>query len=809
MSDALFDGGKKKRKRKVSRARIRPRRGVPREQLMSDIRKLEKARKASMLFPPPAKRIKKRRVPPRPPAGFQVQANPVIYVSNHHQPYVQREIQQPRTDARTDRDPSGPAPVSRPPSKAPSSHAMSMSDQMSEPPTPSSQMSAQTANPRERHPNDGVRHIPPPPRPPQRPIYYQPPPPQPPVYNPPVEPVQDVEMKESKGLEDVNWYQHPDIGALDKLSSDGKQEPATMEDLATVEYKTEADRGADVPTVDYGGPRRLEDVNWYQHPDIGAMDTVTKPPKTPKPPAPPGPAGPAGPRRLEDVNWYQHPDIGAMDTDAVTKPPKTPRPPVTRVEDMTTQVYGEPRRPVTRVEDMTTQVYEDARPDDQKSTMDYGNDQTVDYGSQQTVDYGDQQTVDYNTGTVDYSTVPKTVPRKGRPSPIQHVPRPATPEDYVRPRPFRTPSADDSGLSANSPGVRKQLRIEAPKTPLRRTETLVTEGLVPKPPVRRALMPPTTMGPPSTAVDQQRITPQKRANPLRVIPGVLRPEKIQREDDNLASKHLSTETSEMTLPKKWKAPDPTPTEPQTAPAQGDVGTTDPSIYANAAAQPDTDLPASEADFSTDQVDPEAAAMVTPAPPDTAPPDTPQSMDGQGQHHGKQVRALYNDEIEQEMTPFRKDGFAGVIPSDKIETLVPDVRKADEMSFIMNTDPSTKPGKHWVAVWITFVNGRDHSWEACYYDPLGDPPTQKTLEGIKELLESRAEYDHTLPSLKMKINLKANQKATTNTCGYHSMRFIADMASGKSFQEATDYTQKDAEAIARRMGLSKVPIFGYI
>ena len=48
-----------------------------------------------------------------------------------------------------------------------------------------------------------------------------------------------------------------------------------------------------------------------------------------------------------------------------------------------------------------------------------------------------------------------------------------------------------------------------------------------------------------------------------------------------------------------------------------------------------------------------------------------------------------------------------------------------MGFIMNLDPSDKPGSHWVAV---YINGDSIE----YFDPLAGPPSEDFVNRIKNL-----------------------------------------------------------------------------
>lgn len=166
----------------------------------------------------------------------------------------------------------------------------------------------------------------------------------------------------------------------------------------------------------------------------------------------------------------------------------------------------------------------------------------------------------------------------------------------------------------------------------------------------------------------------------------------------------------------------------------------------------------------------------------------------------------DEQLEQKMRPYEHRGFSGVIASDEIKDLKDYTKSGNEMSFIMNLDNSKQPGSHWVPVYIRWGNTKSGGPEVDYADSFGDPPSKSTVSQLKELVKSRgAPY-----MLKMKVNRLKEQRENSDTCGGHSMRFLADMYAGKTFKEATGYTVERAEHLAKKMeGRGGVPRFGYI
>ena len=90
-------------------------------------------------------------------------------------------------------------------------------------------------------------------------------------------------------------------------------------------------------------------------------------------------------------------------------------------------------------------------------------------------------------------------------------------------------------------------------------------------------------------------------------------------------------------------------------------------------------------------------------------------------------------------------FCGVYPSDMLPKKI-----HRPCAFIANTHPSTKPGGHWVGIYVS------PKGEGEYFDSYGLPPLQKD---IKNYMEEQC------PS-GWKYNPFALQDAKSFTCGYY-------------------------------------------
>jgi hypothetical protein len=181
-----------------------------------------------------------------------------------------------------------------------------------------------------------------------------------------------------------------------------------------------------------------------------------------------------------------------------------------------------------------------------------------------------------------------------------------------------------------------------------------------------------------------------------------------------------------------------------------------------------------------------------------------NQSGSGENAMKQQikrDGLYSDQIANMMKDYVKQGFIGVISADEIPALIKPSLHHTRFGFVLNTDPSSKPGEHWTAVFID--TAEDKSVE--YYDSYADPPPENFAVDIKKLIDA-----HDLPYyLKFKVNKIKEQSKSSTLCGFHAMRFLIDRFKGKPFKDCSGYSDiKKAEEIAGGMA-KKFAKFGYI
>lgn len=145
------------------------------------------------------------------------------------------------------------------------------------------------------------------------------------------------------------------------------------------------------------------------------------------------------------------------------------------------------------------------------------------------------------------------------------------------------------------------------------------------------------------------------------------------------------------------------------------------------------------------------------------------------------KGLSNLELDRMMYPYVKKGYLGCISSDEISDLVGEVHPNSRAGFIMNTAPSTKPGIHWLGIYIEGRKGYKPTLE--YYNSLGDKDEEaipkRFLKHIQPLLKEMGIKKFTL-----KQNSIPDQLPSTSTCGYFAARFLQQRFKGFSFKQAS-------------------------
>ena len=148
--------------------------------------------------------------------------------------------------------------------------------------------------------------------------------------------------------------------------------------------------------------------------------------------------------------------------------------------------------------------------------------------------------------------------------------------------------------------------------------------------------------------------------------------------------------------------------------------------------------------------------------------------------GKGSDGLYDDEIEKIAKKRLKD-FIPVIAKDETNELMKYVKKGDkQFGFVINTDNSDQPGRHWRCV---YINNMDDYPSIEYFDPLTEGKPEQSLIDICRKIAIKMN-----PSklFKYKQNMIRRQSKLTSNCGYHCIHFLEGRYMGIPFSEITGY-----------------------
>jgi len=142
--------------------------------------------------------------------------------------------------------------------------------------------------------------------------------------------------------------------------------------------------------------------------------------------------------------------------------------------------------------------------------------------------------------------------------------------------------------------------------------------------------------------------------------------------------------------------------------------------------------------------------------------------------------LYDDEIETIARKRLKD-YIPCIAKDETNELMKYVKKGDkQFSFIINTDNSDQPGRHWRAV---YINNRDDYPSIEYFDPLVEGKPEQSLIDICRKIAIKMNPEKLF---KFKMNMLRRQSKLSSNCGYHCIHFLEGRYMGIPFSEITGY-----------------------
>jgi hypothetical protein len=105
-----------------------------------------------------------------------------------------------------------------------------------------------------------------------------------------------------------------------------------------------------------------------------------------------------------------------------------------------------------------------------------------------------------------------------------------------------------------------------------------------------------------------------------------------------------------------------------------------------------------------------------------------------------------------------------------------------IGIVFNTDPSDKPGRHWICMFID-MRGNRRNWSINYFDSFGQsrPP--------KEIVAIVKKYKAQIPEFKVNMNCAGDvctdsvrQQQSNTECGVYCINFIVKRLTGRTWEQ---------------------------
>ena len=183
-------------------------------------------------------------------------------------------------------------------------------------------------------------------------------------------------------------------------------------------------------------------------------------------------------------------------------------------------------------------------------------------------------------------------------------------------------------------------------------------------------------------------------------------------------------------------------------------------------------------------------------------DLEKSVESSGQGKGGNDLGMSNIEIDKVLNKYPE--YLGCISHDQIGKILPLIEPQSRGGIVINTDPASKPGQHWQAMYWDARPDGDH--EIDFFDSYGDEIDSVLQKDIALIAHKLGAGTY----LKFKENKIDYQNKTSSNCGWFSVKFLIDRFRGKHFTEASGWDdhvkgEKDIEKFKVQHGGN----FGYL
>lgn len=108
------------------------------------------------------------------------------------------------------------------------------------------------------------------------------------------------------------------------------------------------------------------------------------------------------------------------------------------------------------------------------------------------------------------------------------------------------------------------------------------------------------------------------------------------------------------------------------------------------------------------------------------------------------------------------------------------RKITKLGFVFNTDPSYRPGQHWIAAFLDLTAEKPY---VGFWDSYGKLPPPKPVEDLMNTLVKQAKKCLGIKLTKLYNSIRHQRK--NYDCGVYCLYFIHNLLRGRSFEMITE------------------------
>lgn len=159
---------------------------------------------------------------------------------------------------------------------------------------------------------------------------------------------------------------------------------------------------------------------------------------------------------------------------------------------------------------------------------------------------------------------------------------------------------------------------------------------------------------------------------------------------------------------------------------------------------------------------------------------------------KQYERMYNDFVF--FGPVPIDFYKSVPEAANINVVSLYRRGIRRIGYVFNTDPSDKPGRHWISM---FIDLNPHQPAINFFDSFAVCPPPPEIQRLIRHISGYAE-DLYGPGVRFTVNCNMVKHQYANSeCGVYSIYFITESLKGRNFNQISGNIVRDEQMNQRR------------